>query len=180
MHVSIDGMVGTQTEKGRGHFNWDEEIKQYSTANAANVDCILLGRKTADGFIPHWESVAANPKDADFEFGKLIAEIPKVVFSRTLQKSEWPNAAVANGEVIETVNQLKMQPGKDLLVYGGSSFVSSLIENNLIDEHHLLVNPVVLGSGLAIFGRLTGALHLSLVANRAFSCGTVLLCYKPS
>jgi dihydrofolate reductase len=178
MQVSIDGMVGAQTQRDRGHFNWDEEVRKYSIANATNVDCVLLGRKTATGFIPHWKSVAANPKDADFEFGTLITNIPKVVFSRTLQKSEWPNATVANGEIADYVNQLKRQTGKDLLVYGGSSFVASLIERNLIDEYHLLVNPVVLGSGLAIFTGLADTLRLTLLTTRAFSCGTVLLCYQ--
>jgi len=173
MQVSIDGMVAGQ--KGPTHFNWDEEVKQYSIANAANVDCILLGRKTAADFIPHWKSVGANPRDADFEFGKLITGIPKVVFSRTLQKSEWPNATLANGEIADSVNQLKKQPGKDLLVYGGSSFVASLIDCNLIDEYHLLLNPVVLGNGLTISSGLADTVRLTLVTNRAFSCGTVAL-----
>jgi dihydrofolate reductase len=177
MQVSIDGMIAAQ--RGHTHFQWDEEVRQYSIANAANVDCILLGRKTATGFIPHWKSVAANPEDADFGFGTLITDIPKVVFSRTLRKSEWPNATVANGEIVDYVNQLKRQTGKDLLVYGGSSFVASLIDRNLIDEYHLLLNPVVLGSGLTIFRGLADALRLTLVTNRAFSCGTVLLCYEP-
>jgi len=179
MQVSVDGMVGAQVQRGPGLFNWDEEIRRYSIANAANVDCILLGRKTATGFIPHWQSVAANPQNADFEFGKLVTDIPKVVFSSTLQKSEWSNTSVANGEIADSVAQLKNQPGKDLLVYGGSSFVASLIEHNLVDEYHLLVNPVVLGNGLAIFAGLAESLRLTLVTNRAFSCGTVLLCYKP-
>jgi len=178
MQVSIDAMVAAQTQIGPGHFNWDEEVRQYSIANATNVDCILLGRKTAAGFIPHWKSVAANPRDADFEFGKVITGIPKVVFSRTLRKSEWPNATVANGEIADSVNQLKKQTGKDLLVYGGRSFVASLIEHNLVDEYHLLVNPVVLGSGLAIFAGLADTLRLNLVTNKKFSCGTVLLCYE--
>jgi dihydrofolate reductase len=107
MQVSIDGMVAVQ--RGHAHFkgNWDEEVRQYSIANAANVDCILLGRKTATGFIPHWKSVADNSEDADFEFGTLMTDIPKVVFSRTLRKSKWPNATVTNGEIIDSVNQLK-------------------------------------------------------------------------
>jgi dihydrofolate reductase len=180
MQISIDGMVAARTQTGPGLFNWDEEVRQYSIANATNVDCILLGRKTAGGFIPHWKSVADNPKDPDIEIGTVITNIPKVVFSRTLQKSEWPNATLANGEIADSVNQLKKQPGKDLLVYGGSSFVASLVDRNLIDEYHLLVNPVVLGSGgLTIFGELADTLRLTLVKNRAFSCGTVLLCYKP-
>src|SRR5258708_1730053 len=171
-------MGAGQTQRGRGHFNWDEEVKQYSIANAANVECILLGRKTATGFIPHWKSVAANPKDADFTFGTLVADIPKVVFSRTLRKSEWPNATVANVEIADYVNQLKRQTGKDLLVYGGRSFVASLIERNLIDEYHLLLNPVFLGNGLTISSGLADSLRLTLVTSRAFSCGTILLCYQ--
>ena len=179
MQLSADGMVGARTQTDRGHFNWDTEVRQYSIANATNVDCILLGRKTATGFIPYWESVAANPKDADFEFGKLMTDTPKVVFSRTLQKSEWPNATVLNGEIAGSVNQLKKQTGKDVLVYGGSGFVTSLIEHNLIDEYHLLVNPIALGNGQTIFGGLADTLRLTLVTNRTFSCGTVLLCYEP-
>lgn len=179
MQISIDGMVAAQTQTGPGHFNWDEEVRQYSIANATNVDGILLGRKTAAGFIPHWKSVAANPKAADFEFGTLIAGIPKVVFSKTLEKSDWPNTTVVNGEIADSVNQLKRQFGKNLLVYGGSSFVASLIKHNLIDEYHLLVNPVVLGNGVTIFAGLAETLRLTLVANRVFSCGTVLLCYEP-
>ena len=70
MQVSTDGMVAAQ--RGHVHFNWDEEVKQYSITNASNVDCILLGRKTAMGFIPHWKSAAANPKDAEYAFGALM------------------------------------------------------------------------------------------------------------
>ncbi|HKW16649.1 MAG TPA: dihydrofolate reductase family protein [Terriglobales bacterium] len=179
MHISIDGMVALPAQSGRGNFNWDAELRQYSISNAANVDCILLGRKTAASFIPHWKAVADNPKDADFEIGKVITDLPKVVFSKTIQKSEWPNATVANGEIADSVNQLKSQTGKDMLVYGGSGFVASLIENNLIDEYYLLVNPVALGSGLTIFSGLTGPLRLTLVNHKVFSCGTVLLRYEP-
>src|SRR5947209_18399083 len=120
MQLSIDGMVAARIKTGPEYFNWDEEIRQYSIANAANVDCILLGRKTATSFIPYWKSVAADPKDADREFGKLVTDMTKVVFSKSLRRSEWPNAMVANGEIVDSVNQLKRQTGKDLLVYGGS------------------------------------------------------------
>jgi dihydrofolate reductase len=177
MHVSIDGMVEGQ---GRAHFNiWDAEARQYSIANLANIDCILLGRKTARDFIPHWKSVAGNPEDADFEIGRLLTDIPKVVFSKSLLKSEWPNATVATDEVVDSVNQLKRQPGKDLIVYGGSSFVASLIDHKLIDEYHLLLNPVFFGSGVTISRGSADTLRLKLTKNKAFSSGTVLLCYEP-
>jgi dihydrofolate reductase len=180
MHVSLDGLVAARAQTGPGYFNWDTELRQYSISNAANVDYILLGRKTAVNFIPHWKAVADNPKDTDFEIGKVITDIPKVVFSKTLQKSEWPNATVSSGDIAESVNQLKKEPGKDMLVYGGSGFVASLIEHDLIDEYHLLVNPVALGSGSPIFSGLSAPLRLTLVTHKAFSSGTVLLHYKHS
>src|ERR1044071_1047084 len=152
MHISINGMVAAHN--GKSFFNWNDEVRQYSIANAANVDCILLGRKTATGFIPHWKSVAENPQHADFEIGKAISEKHKVVFSKTLSESAWPNATIAKAEIAEHVNQLKRQPGKDLLVYGGSGFVTSLIARGLV-EYHLLVNPIAIGSGATIFARLT-------------------------
>lgn len=177
MHVSIDGMA-----EGQGRpapFNWDDELRQYSVQNAAGVDAILLGRKTAGGFIPHWKAVADDPSHVDFEIGALITRIPKIVFSRTLEKSEWPNATVANGEVVDSVNEHKRQPGKDLLAYGGTGFVASLIGHDLVDEYHLLVNPVLVGAGRSISRSLPDTLRLTLLTTRTFSCGTVLLCYKP-
>lgn len=131
----------------------------------------------AVGAVGAQESVADNPKDPDFEIGKIITDIPKVVFSKTVQKSEWPNATVVNGELADSVNKLKRGTGKDMLVYGGSSFVASLIEQRLIDEYHLLVNPVALGSDLTIFSGLAEPSRLSLLTHKAFSCGAILLVY---
>jgi dihydrofolate reductase len=176
MQVSADGMVEAQT--GSDRFNWDEEVKQYSTENAAKVDCILLGAKTALGFIPHWKSVADNPNNVDCAFGGLLTGIPKIVFSKTIEKLEWPNVTIARGEIVEQVNLVKNQTGEDMLVYGGSSFAASLIKHDLIDEYHLLVNPILFGNGVAISRGLPASLRLSLLGSKAFSCGTVLLCYK--
>ncbi len=143
MHVSADGMVGTQ--KGPTHFNWDDELRQYSVANTENVDFILLGRKTATDFIPHWKSVAENPENPDFAIGRAITDMPKIVFSKTVQKSEWTNTKVQK-DLVESVSQLKKQ-GKNLLAYGGHDFVASLIQHDLIDEYDLLMNPVLLHMG---------------------------------
>jgi len=177
MHISIDGMAGRQ--EGATHFNWDAELRQYSIENAANAGSILLVRKTAENFIPHWKSVADNPKAPDLELGRLITDKPKIVFSKSLQEPQWPNATVANGEIAECVNQLKQQTGNDLLVYGGLNFVASLIAHNLVDEYHLLVNPVILGGGFSISKAMADPLRLTLLKRKAFACGTVLLCYKP-
>ena len=177
MQISLDGFV--TAEKGGTNFNWDDEVRKFSIANTENVDCILLGRKTAEDFIPHWASVAANPSDADFPFGKILTEIPKLVFSKTLINSEWANTTMSRGEIVEEINQLKKQKGKDIMVYGGAGFASSLIKHRLIDEYHLLLNPVAIGSGLPIFNDLENNLMLTPVKSKQFSCGTIMLCYKP-
>lgn len=176
MQASADGVVAERPD--HANFNWDDEVRRYSIDNAKNVDFILIGRKIATDFIGHWGSVAADPNDSDHEFAALIASIPKVVFSKTAQNTEWPNATVAHGDIADNVNRLKGRTDGDLLVYGGSGFVSSLIENDLIDEYYLLVNPVIFGSGLAIARGLNTTRRLELFGTRAFACGTVALEYE--
>jgi len=176
MQMSLDGMVAARRRSE--HSNWDEEVRQYSIENASNVDCLLIGRKIAPDFIRHWKSVSDNPKAPDHEFGALITNMPKIVFSKTTDKSEWANATVVNGDIVEEVNRLKGQVGKDLIVYGGHGFVSSLINHNLIDEFHFLLNPLAYGDGLSIFSGLRHSRRLKLARSREFSCGTVLLHYE--
>jgi dihydrofolate reductase len=177
MQISLDGKV--TADKGGTGFNWDNEVRTFSIANTEEVDYIILGRNTATGFIPHWASVAANPDDPDYVLGKRLTDIPKIVFSNTLAKSQWSNTELAKGETVEEINRLKKQAGKDMLVYGGSSFVSFLIKEGLIDQYYLLVNPVAIGNGINIFQSLKSNLVLTLLESRQFSCGTVLLIYEP-
>lgn len=178
MHVSIDGMVSGSL--GRLPFNWDEELRQYSLDNAANVDIILIGRKLAPEFIRHWKSVAETPDNPDCKLGKRITDLPKVVFSKSLEESEWPNATVTSDDIVAHVTELKKQRSGSLLTYGGVGFASSLVEHDLIDEYHFLLNPIASGKGLTIFSGLNSNLRMKLGACRAFSCGTVLLRCEPS
>jgi dihydrofolate reductase len=101
------------------------------------------------------------------------------VFSKTLENAEWENTKLNKGDSVQEITQLKKQPGKDIIVYGGGSFVSSLIMAGLIDEYSLFVNPVALGKGMTIFNNLEDKLNLTLVKSKAFDCGIVLLCYEP-
>src|SRR5258706_1897466 len=115
----------------------DEEFRNFCIANLEQVDCIILGRKTAVDFIPYWAAVAENPNASDFLLGKRLTDISKVVFSKTLESSEWANTILARGEIVDEINKLKDQVGNEIMVYGGDSFVSSLIKNDLIDEYYL-------------------------------------------
>jgi dihydrofolate reductase len=99
------------------------------------------------------------------------------VFTKTLAESDWVNTVLATNDLVAEITALKEQDGQDVIVYGGASFVSSLIKHNLIDEYHLFVNPAAIGNGLPIFRDLDQKLRLNLVAAKAFSCGIVVLHY---
>jgi len=104
---------------------------------------------------------------------------PKIVFTKTLENHTWANTSLAKGDLAEKVNMLKNKKGRDIIVYGGASFVSSLIKNNLIDEYHLFINPAAIGKGLGIFNTLESNLKLNLVNSTKFGCGIVVNHFEP-
>jgi dihydrofolate reductase len=95
-----------------------------------------------------------------------------------MRKSPWPNTALAAGPLADEIQELKMQNGKDLIVYGGSSFVSSLIKEGLIDDYHFFVNPVALGKGEPIFNKLNNWKKLKLKRCIPYPSGIVMLNYE--
>jgi len=177
MQISLDGFVGSP----RG-FNakWNDEANNYSIENLKSVDCIVLSGKVGKDFVPHWAAVGGDAGLADHLFGKRVTELPKIVFSNTLKDGVLENTTIIKGDLTEEINKLKNSAGGDLLTYGGASFASSLIKANLVDEYHLLVNPIALGTGMAIFNQLQDNLQLRLVGNTGFNCGTVVLVYQPA
>ncbi len=180
VQVSIDGYIaGPNGEMDWLTFTWTDDLNNYVTEITQPVDTIVLGRKLAQGFIPHWANVAADPDNPEFTSGKKFTDTHKVVFTKTLDKSAWDNTVLAKGDLVDEVNKLKKQDGKDIIAYGGAGFVSSLISKNLIDEYHLFINPAAIGKGMPIFKEVEKKLNLQLVQARPFACGIVLLCYKP-
>lgn len=173
--MSVDGFVaGTKGELDWMVWDWDDELKKFVDDLHEPVDCIIMGRKMAPGFIPYWETVAANPKDQQFEFGKKMTDTKKVVFTKTLNKSEWNNTDLAKGDLADEINALKRQNGKDIIVYGGATFVSGLITAGLIDEFNLFINPVAIGSGMTIFKELVNKQKLTLIQSKSYDCGIVV------
>ena len=160
-------------------FDWDDQLKKYVTELTEPIDCIVLGRKLAEGFIPHWASVAANPEHPEFTAGKKFTDTPKVVFSRTLANSKWDNTVLAKGDLVDEITRLKNQVGQDIIAYGGATFVSALVKHGLIDELHLFINPSVIGKGMSIFRELDHKQNLKLAQATFFECGIVVLHYEP-
>lgn len=178
VQLSLNGfMGGPNGELDWMTWNWDDQIKADVDALTDSCDTILLGRKMAGPFIDHWANVPAGHEEHPFA-QKMIGH-HKVVFSKTLGASQWPNTVIAQGDLAEEVNRLKAQDGRDLIVYGGADFAASLVEAGLIDELYCFMNPVLVDKGLSMFSKLTSVRQLELQKATAYTCGIVLLQYKP-
>lgn len=180
VQMTVDGYIaGPNSQMDWVVWNWDDKLKQYVTDLTEPVDCIVLGRKLAEGFIPHWAAVAADPDHPEFSAGQKFTDTPKVVFTKTLDRSEWGNTVLAKGDLVDEITHLKKQDGQDIIAYGGATFVSALIQHGLIDEFHLFINPAAIGNGMTIFKELDRPQNLKLVKATAFDCGIVVLNYEP-
>ena len=177
MQITVDGFVaGPEGQLDWMTFEMDEKLLALINQLVDTSDTILMGRKMTPGFVNYWESVKAD--DPQYDFAQKMINTPKVVFSRTVSSMDGKNVRVENRPFVDAITDLKSQDGKDLLVYGGASFVSSLIENRLIDELHLFVNPVAIGEGMRIF---TSRTPLALVSSVAYRDGLakIVNTYKP-
>ena len=106
-------------------------------------------------------------------------KLPKVVFSRTLDKAPWSNTKVVKGDIAAEVRKMKNEPGDDMVIMGSGTIVSQMAQHGLVDEYQLVVYPVVLGKGRTMFDGLEDQLSLKLTKTRSFGNGNVLLCYQP-
>lgn len=180
VQMSLDGFIaGVNGEMNWMSFNWSEDLIKYVTELTESFDTILLGKNLATGFIPHWASVAKDSENPEQSAGLIFTNTPKIVFSKTLKTSEWENTVVENGDFVEKINALKQEPGKDIIVYGGGKFVSSLIREKLIDELHLFINPAIIGKGMPIFEDVKEMQKLNLIDSKQFVCGINVLVYNP-
>jgi dihydrofolate reductase len=150
VQISIDGYIAGPNDE----MDWlirDSKNLKYIHEIAESVDTILIGWKMVDEFIPYWTDVMKKSDNPWNAFAKKMIEIPKVVFTKTLNKSKWGNTELAKWDLKDEVTKLKSQNGKDILVYGGTSFDSPLIKEKLVDGFYLFVNPIVIGNGKTIF-----------------------------
>ena len=174
MQITVDGFVaGPQGQLDWMTWEMDEKLIAFVNQLTDTSDTILMGRKMTEGFVNYWESV--KPDSPEYEFAQKMVSMPKIVFSKTVTHMDGKNVSVENGPLAEAVNRLKGQPGRDIVVYGGATFVGSLIENNLIDEMNLFVNPIAIGNGLRIFNART---PLTLKASTPYASGIVVNTYE--
>ncbi len=176
MRISVDGYVAGPNGEEDWIVKADEKLWQLINELPDSSDTLLIGRKMAAGFIPHFEGF--EPNSDRFTFAQKMVNIPKVIFSKTLDKPFGKNTTLAKGNLNEEIATLKNQPGKDILVYGGAGFVSELIAGGHIDEFYLHVVPVMINKGMRIFDLLYKRQKLSLLSATPYDCGVTVLHYR--
>jgi dihydrofolate reductase len=175
MMVTLDGYFEGPNREIDWH-NVDEEFNEYAVDLLSSVDTLLLGRVTYELMSGYWPTPSATSDDPIV--ANKMNTLPKIVFSKTLEKAEWENTRLVKENIGEEISKLKQQPGKDLAIFGSSDLALTFIHLNLIDEYRIIVNPVVLGKGKPLFKGIHDRLNLRLLKTKQFRSGNVLLCYQ--
>lgn len=176
--VSLDGFFSDPD----GDMSWahknDPEWNAFVADNASRGGMLLFGRKTYEMMASFW------PTKMALQSMPIVAErmnnLPKVVFSRTLDSASWKNTKLVKTDLLAVVRAMKAEPGPNMAIMGSGSIVSQLAVAGLIDELQIVVNPIVLGHGRSMFESVEERLDLKLVETRTFTNGNVMLSYAPA
>lgn len=173
--ITLDGFFAGPN----GEIDWhrvDDEFNDFAIEQLNNASRLIFGRVTYQMMASYWPTPSAL-KDDPIVANKMNS-ISKIVVSRTLKSADWSNTRLVNGNLAGEIAELKRQPGGDLFVFGSGDLAATMIEQGLIDQYRLLVNPVVLGSGMPMFKGIHQPLHFKLASTRSFRNGNVLLIYQ--
>lgn len=151
---------------------WGPELEKFSVEQLTSADYLVFGRVTYEGMAAYW-------KTAKGEIAHLMNNIPKLVFSRTLESVDWNNATLVKGNAAEEISKLKTQGNKDMYLFGSADLSKTFITGNLFDEYRIAIAPVILGSGRPLFHKEVSQ-KLALVSTQQLSTGGVILTYKPA
>jgi dihydrofolate reductase len=173
MGVTLDGFV----HGAKGYEDWglppeDDEVVAWKVSSLREAGTHIMGRTTYEAMASVWPNTTGVYAD-------VMNEIPKVVFSKTLNRADWPESQIAGGDLAEDIDRLKREPGGVILAHGGATFIDALIRDGLIDEYRLVIHPVAIGHGTGLFKALRGPLRLELIEARTFPSGTAIQVYRP-
>jgi dihydrofolate reductase len=178
--ISLDGYTaGPDNDMSFVGESFNEEMGKYEDDIVNTADTLILGRVTYESFAGSWPYVPDKPdvSDAEKAYARKLNSMQKVVFSKSLGSADWAHSTLLRDINPDQVNEWKSRDGKDMLIYGSASIVQQLTNLGLIDEYQLLVHPVALGGGKALFKDVQKA-PLKLVSSTPFASGVVLLTYQ--
>ena len=174
--ISLDGFF-----EGPDHdINWhnvDEEFNDFAIEQTSALGALLFGRVTYQLMESYWPTADALKNDP--VIAGIMNRVPKLVFSRSLEKAEWNNTRIVKENIEQEILNLKKKPGKDMAVFGSANLLSTLVRMDLVDEHRVMVNPVLLGKGSPLFKSMEASVNLRLLKSRTFKSGNILLYYEP-
>jgi dihydrofolate reductase len=181
MHTSLDGFVAGPS----GEMNWikvDEEIFDFVATMTDQADTALYGRVTYEMMQSYWPKAGEQPGASkhDKEHSAWYNKVPKIVLSKTISEKGLDNTIVISDQLIDNINKIKKRDGKNILIFGSPGASQSLLNQGLIDEFWLFVNPIILGQGMPLFRDITGTTKLKLAESKTFACGVIALHYKKS
>jgi dihydrofolate reductase len=171
MSVSIDGIVAGPHGHA-GTLPEADELKQWKLERIRRAGTHVMGRVSYEEMAAHWPGSTSD-------YAAPMNEIPKVVFSKTLEEATWPESTIAR-DLEDGIASLRRDPGGEIIAWGGAGFAQSLSRAGLVDEYALVIKPVAFGGGLPMFRDLPDALRLELIEARTFETGSVLHLYEPS
>ena len=179
MHISLDGFVAGLN----GEMDWikvDEEIFDFVGKRISEGDTALYGRVTYEMMENYWPTAADKPTASrhDIEHSKWYNKVHKVVLSNTMKDPGLANTTIISDNLSDSINEIKQQPGNDILLFGSPTATHSLIQLNLIDGYWLFVNPIILGQGIPLFADIKEKIKLKLLTTRPFTCGVTELNYS--
>lgn len=149
---------------------WGPELEKISIEQLLDADYLVFGRFTYEGMAEYWSK-------AEGEIADLMNGIPKIVISKTLKSADWNNSILIHENVVEEINALKKEEGKDMYVFGSAILSETLIIENLFDEYRIGIAPVVLGNGRPLFGKGRIPLEFSLLSSHVLMTGGLILKY---
>jgi dihydrofolate reductase len=180
--LSLDGFVPDKNGQLDFFTNLTPDQNKYSDADQLNfletIDTILLGRKTYELFVEFWPG-ATTDKEV---IADKLNETKKIVFSNTMAKApwgHWQEAEIVAEEAVTAIKKLKLLPGKNMVIWGSISLAQSLMRENLVDEYHIQLCPVLTGGGRNLFIQQMNLNQLKLLEVRRYDTGTVFLHYEP-
>lgn len=176
--VTVDGYFCGPNGEIDWH-NVDKEFNQFAIEQLGEAGCLIFGRVTYGVMYPFWPNAAKNPKmsDNDITVAKLMNSLPKVVFSKTMDKVEWENTKLMKEINPVEINRLKQEAKKDVFIFGSGKIVQEFANLGLIDEYRLMVNPIILANGKLLFKDVKDKTGLKFLQSREFKNGNVLLSY---
>lgn len=178
MMISLDGYFEGENHDLSWH-NVDAEFNAFAIPQTESVGTLLFGRRTYELMRDYWPTQEARTDDPIV--AKQMNTKPKIVFSRTLKDVEeteyWKNIRLVKENVVEEVKKIKANSEKDIAVYGSNNLCITLLENNLLDELRIMINPVVIGKGTTLFSGIQEKYNFILQETRQFKNGNILLTY---